>query len=96
MGTRAGRRAVVMIQSTIEPMMMIPTAGPRGDREEHESHRRLPGQRRREPDRSEDTANADSQSISAYRVQPDGTINLLNANGVTGSTPGDTSPSNRR
>ena len=38
------------------------------------------------------TSNADSQSISGYRIQHDGTISLLDANGVTGTTPADTFP----
>jgi 6-phosphogluconolactonase len=38
------------------------------------------------------TSNADSQSISGYRIHADGTISLLDASGVTGSTPADTFP----
>jgi 6-phosphogluconolactonase (cycloisomerase 2 family) len=38
------------------------------------------------------TSNADSQSISGYRIHPDGTISLLDASGVTGTTPADTFP----
>lgn len=38
------------------------------------------------------TSNADSHAISGYRVNPDGTISLLDADGVTGSTPADTFP----
>ncbi len=38
------------------------------------------------------TSNADSQAISGYRIHADGSISLLNANGVTGSTPADTFP----
>jgi 6-phosphogluconolactonase (cycloisomerase 2 family) len=38
------------------------------------------------------TSNADSQSISGYRIQADGTISLLDATGVTGTTPADTFP----
>ena len=38
------------------------------------------------------TSNADSQSISGYRIQENGTISLLNANGVTATTPSDTFP----
>jgi 6-phosphogluconolactonase (cycloisomerase 2 family) len=38
------------------------------------------------------TSNADSQSISGYRIHENGKISLLNANGVTGTTPADTFP----
>ena len=38
------------------------------------------------------TSDADSQTISGYRFHTDGTISLLNANGVTGTTPSDTFP----
>ena len=38
------------------------------------------------------TSNADSQTISGYRVHSDGSISLLNANGATGITPADTFP----
>lgn len=38
------------------------------------------------------TSNADSQSISGYRIHSDGTISLLDANGATGTTPADTFP----
>jgi YVTN family beta-propeller protein len=38
------------------------------------------------------TSNADSQAISGFRIQPDGTIGLLNADGVTATTPSDTFP----
>jgi 6-phosphogluconolactonase len=38
------------------------------------------------------TSNADSQVISGYSIGEDGAISLLNANGVTGSTPADTFP----
>jgi 6-phosphogluconolactonase len=43
-------------------------------------------------DRFAYTSNADSHSISGYRIQHDGTISLLDASGVTGSTPADTFP----
>ncbi len=38
------------------------------------------------------TSDADSHAISGYRIHADGTISLLNANGVTGTTPSDTFP----
>jgi 6-phosphogluconolactonase (cycloisomerase 2 family) len=38
------------------------------------------------------TSNADSQTISGYRIEHDGTITLLTANGATGTTPPDTFP----
>ena len=38
------------------------------------------------------TSDADSHTISGYRIHVDGTISLLNANGVTGRTPSDTFP----
>jgi 6-phosphogluconolactonase len=38
------------------------------------------------------TSNADSQAISGYQIAADGSIRLLNANGVTGTTPRDTFP----
>ncbi len=38
------------------------------------------------------TSNADSQSISGYSIGRDGTITLLDADGVTGTTPPDTFP----
>jgi 6-phosphogluconolactonase len=38
------------------------------------------------------TSNADSQAISGYRIHSDGSISLLDANGVTGTTPADTFP----
>lgn len=38
------------------------------------------------------TSNADSQSISGYHISENGTISLLNADGVTGATPSDTFP----
>ncbi|HEY3061069.1 MAG TPA: beta-propeller fold lactonase family protein [Chloroflexota bacterium] len=38
------------------------------------------------------TSNADSHAISGYRIHEDGTISLLDADGVTGSTPADTFP----
>lgn len=38
------------------------------------------------------TSDADSQAISGHRFHTDGTISLLNANGVTGTTPSDTFP----
>jgi 6-phosphogluconolactonase (cycloisomerase 2 family) len=38
------------------------------------------------------TSNADSQTISGYRIASDGAIGLLNANGLTGATPSDTFP----
>src|SRR6185295_18244899 len=38
------------------------------------------------------TSNADSKSISGYRIHEDGAISLVNANGVTGTTPADTFP----
>jgi 6-phosphogluconolactonase len=38
------------------------------------------------------TSNADSQTISGYRIGKDGTITLLNAGGATGTTPADTFP----
>src|SRR5205085_2721748 len=38
------------------------------------------------------TSDADSHTISGYRIHADGTISLLNANGVTGRTPSDTFP----
>jgi 6-phosphogluconolactonase len=38
------------------------------------------------------TSDADSQAISGYRIHADGTISLLNANGVTATTPKDTFP----
>ncbi len=38
------------------------------------------------------TSDADSHTISGYRINADGTISLLNANGVTGSTPANTFP----
>ena len=37
-------------------------------------------------------SDAESQAISGYRVQPDGGIGLLNADGVTGTTPAGTFP----
>jgi 6-phosphogluconolactonase len=38
------------------------------------------------------TSDADSHTISGYYINEDGAISLLNANGVTGSTPADTFP----
>jgi DNA-binding beta-propeller fold protein YncE len=38
------------------------------------------------------TSDADSHTISGYRINADGSISLLNANGVTGSTPANTFP----
>jgi hypothetical protein len=38
------------------------------------------------------TSNADSHAISGYRVHADGSISLLDANGLTGTTPADTFP----
>jgi 6-phosphogluconolactonase len=38
------------------------------------------------------TSDADSRTISGYRIQTDGRISLLNADGVTGMTPADTFP----
>ena len=38
------------------------------------------------------TSNADSQTISGYRIHPDGSITLLDADGATGTTPADTFP----
>ena len=38
------------------------------------------------------TSDADSHAISGCRIHADGTISLLNANGVTGTTPSDTFP----
>jgi 6-phosphogluconolactonase len=38
------------------------------------------------------TSNADSQTISAYSVRPDGHISLLDANGATATTPSNTFP----
>jgi 6-phosphogluconolactonase len=38
------------------------------------------------------TSNADSRSISGYRIGSDGGLSLLNADGVTGLTPSDTFP----
>jgi 6-phosphogluconolactonase len=38
------------------------------------------------------TSDADSHTITGYAIAKDGTIILLNANGVTGSTPSDTFP----
>jgi 6-phosphogluconolactonase len=38
------------------------------------------------------TSNADSHSISGFRINSDGTISLLDPDGVTGSTPADTFP----
>jgi 6-phosphogluconolactonase len=38
------------------------------------------------------TSDADSHSISGYRIHSNGTISLLDADGVTGSTPADTFP----
>jgi 6-phosphogluconolactonase len=38
------------------------------------------------------TSNADSRSISGFRVRTDGSIGLLNADGITATTPGDTFP----
>jgi 6-phosphogluconolactonase (cycloisomerase 2 family) len=38
------------------------------------------------------TSNADSQTISGYRIGKDGTITLLNADGATGTTPAGTFP----
>jgi 6-phosphogluconolactonase len=38
------------------------------------------------------TSDADSHAISSYRIHPDGTISLLDPDGVTGSTPADTFP----
>jgi 6-phosphogluconolactonase (cycloisomerase 2 family) len=38
------------------------------------------------------TSDADSHTISGYRIHTNGTISLLNANGVTASTPSDTFP----
>jgi 6-phosphogluconolactonase (cycloisomerase 2 family) len=38
------------------------------------------------------TSDADSHTISGYLIHNDGTISLLSANGVTGSTPADTFP----
>jgi 6-phosphogluconolactonase len=38
------------------------------------------------------TSDADSHTISGYAIGDDGAISLLNANGVTGSTPADTFP----
>ena len=38
------------------------------------------------------TSDADSHTISGYHIHADGTISLLNANGVTGTTPSDTFP----
>jgi 6-phosphogluconolactonase (cycloisomerase 2 family) len=38
------------------------------------------------------TSNAHSQSISGYRILEDGTLSLLNPNGISGTTPSDTLP----
>ena len=38
------------------------------------------------------TSHADSHAISVYRIHPDGTISLLDPDGVTGTTPADTFP----
>jgi len=38
------------------------------------------------------TSDADSHTISGYSIDEDGSISLLNADGVTGSTPSDTFP----
>ena len=38
------------------------------------------------------TSNADSHAISGYRIHANGKISLLNANGVTATTPSDTFP----
>src|SRR5437016_3250954 len=38
------------------------------------------------------TSNADSHAISGYGIQGNGTISLLNSNGVTATTPSDTFP----
>jgi len=38
------------------------------------------------------TSNADSRSISGYRVESDGGLKLLNADGITALTPSDTFP----
>jgi hypothetical protein len=38
------------------------------------------------------TSNADSHAISGYGIQANGTISLLNSNGVTATTPSDTFP----
>jgi 6-phosphogluconolactonase len=38
------------------------------------------------------TSNADSQTISGYRIHPNGTISLLDPNGATASIPSDTFP----
>lgn len=38
------------------------------------------------------TSDADSHTISGYGIHRDGTISLLNADGVTGTTPADTFP----
>ena len=38
------------------------------------------------------TSDADSHTISGYRIHANGTISLLNSDGVTGSTPSDTFP----
>ena len=38
------------------------------------------------------TSNADSHAISGYSIHTDGTISLLNSNGVTATTPSDTFP----
>lgn len=38
------------------------------------------------------TSNADSHTISGFRIQANGAISLLNADGATGSTPADTFP----
>ncbi|MDP9223540.1 MAG: lactonase family protein [Actinomycetota bacterium] len=37
-------------------------------------------------------SNADSRSISGFRIRTDGSIGLLNADGITATTPGDTFP----
>jgi hypothetical protein len=38
------------------------------------------------------TSDADSHTISGYRIHRDGTISLLDPNGVSGTTPADTFP----
>jgi len=38
------------------------------------------------------TSDADSHAISGYRIHNDGTISLLNPDGVTAATPSDTFP----
>jgi 6-phosphogluconolactonase (cycloisomerase 2 family) len=38
------------------------------------------------------TSNADSQTISGYGIEADGTIRLLHTRGITATTPSDTFP----